>query len=242
LTLLRVCSASLSQGQGGPPLITDDTGTPGNNKWEINIAITSEILHPGQRQFEMPLVDINYGIGENLELSYEVPLLVSANRQEATLSGLGDSEVGTKWRFLDENKAGLSASIYPQFTFNNPTSSVRRGLVAKGQEFFLPLELQKAIEQLDMDFELGPNFDFNAPNEYDYGLVIGHTFGRLELIGEIHGTSLDHFRKDDLILNVGARYQISEGHTLLLSAGRSLYDESTARVTFLSYVGIQFNF
>lgn len=111
MIVLLLCSGSSSWGQEGPPLITDDTGTPGNNKWEIDIAITSEIRHPDQRQFEMPLLDINYGIGENVELSYEVPLLVSANRKEAVLSGLGDSEVGIKWRFIDESKAPLSASI-----------------------------------------------------------------------------------------------------------------------------------
>lgn len=41
-----------------------------------------------------PLLDVNYGIGENLELNYEISLLVSANREEASLAGLGDSEVG----------------------------------------------------------------------------------------------------------------------------------------------------
>ena len=119
---------------------------------------------------------------------------------------------------------------------------MRRGLVGNGQEFLLPLELQKTVGLLEIGFEAGPNFHFNAPNEWDCGLVIGHTFGKLEVIGEIHGAALDHFRQDDLILNVGTRYQITEGYMLLLSAGRSIHDDNTARVTFSSYVGVQFNF
>jgi len=29
----------------GPPLLTDDTGTPGDKKWEINIALTLDKHH-----------------------------------------------------------------------------------------------------------------------------------------------------------------------------------------------------
>lgn len=185
MIVLLVCTGgSSSWAQGGSPLITDDTGTPGSKKWEIAVAITSEIRHPDQRQFKAPLLDVNYGVGENLELNWEVALLVSANRQEAVLSGVGDSTVGVKWRFLDEDKAHLSASIFPQFTSNNPTSSVRRRLVAKGQEFFLPLELQKTWGPVEIDFEAGPDFHFNAPNEWDYGVAIGHSSGKLEAIGK----------------------------------------------------------
>ena len=34
--------ATPAYAQGGPPLITDDPGTPGNGKWEINIPFTFE--------------------------------------------------------------------------------------------------------------------------------------------------------------------------------------------------------
>jgi hypothetical protein len=240
--ILLFGNTSICRAQGGPPLITDDTGTPGNNNWEINVAATSELRHPASRQFETPLLDINYGIGKNIELNYQLPMLLSANRDETNEVGLGDFLVGVKWRFLDEEKAGLSASFFPQFTFNNPTSSVRRELVANDQDFLLPLELQKTVGPIEINFEAGPDFHFNTPNEWDYGLAIGHSFGALELLGEIHGTALDHFQEDDLVLNVGARYQIAEHYALLLSVGRSIHDDNTARATFLSYTGIQFTF
>jgi hypothetical protein len=242
VAMLLMCAFSSAWAQGGPPLITDDTGTPGNNNWEINVAMTSELRHPDERQFEAPLLDINYGVGNNLELNYQLPLLVTANRDESRLVGLGDSLVGIKWRFLDEDKDGVSMSTYPQFTFNNPTSSVRRGLVADDELFYLPIELQKTIGPLEVNFEAGPGFHFNAPNEWDYGIAVGHSFGALELVGEIHGTALDQFQQDDLVFNVGGRCQISEHYALLLSAGRSIHSDNTPRATFLSYTGIQFTF
>jgi len=240
--ILLLVGGNLARAQGSPPLITDDTGTPGSNKWEINVGGTSELRHPDERQFEAPILDLNYGIGENIELSYQLPLLVTANRDEPSLMGLGDSVVGTKWRFLDEDKSGLSMSAYPQFTFNNPTSSVRRGLVTNDEQLFLPLELEKTVGPLDINFEAGHGFHFNAPDEWDYGIAVGHSFGDFELMGEIHGNALDHFQQDDLVVNVGARYQISKNCALLLSVGRSIHSDNTPCATFLSYTGIQFTF
>src|SRR6187455_3167995 len=64
----------MAHAQGGPPMITDDPGTPGDGHWEINVAFTTE-HSPDERIAEMPLVDLNYGIGERLQLKYEVAWL-----------------------------------------------------------------------------------------------------------------------------------------------------------------------
>ena len=58
--------------QGGPPLRTDDPGTPGNRNWEINVAST-QFWSKSAREFESPLLDINYGLGDRIQLKYEVP-------------------------------------------------------------------------------------------------------------------------------------------------------------------------
>lgn len=102
--------------------------------------------------------------------------------------------------------------------------------------------MRKKIGPLDIVFEAGHGFHFNAPDEWDYGIVVGHSFGDFELMGEIHGIALNHFQEDDLIVNFGMRYQISKGYALLLSAGRSIYSDNTPPTTFLSYTGIQFSF
>jgi hypothetical protein len=57
-------------GQGGPPLITDDPGTPGPGKWENNIAIAWE--HRGdETSFDLPAIDLNYGVGERIQLTLQ---------------------------------------------------------------------------------------------------------------------------------------------------------------------------
>src|ERR1700722_12967106 len=77
---------------GGPPLLTDDPDTPGPNHWEINLAITSEET-ANESRFEAPLLDLNYGVGEHIELEYELPLVVLNARNEGTCAGFGNSVV-----------------------------------------------------------------------------------------------------------------------------------------------------
>jgi hypothetical protein len=62
--LLVVAIARRCAAQGGPPMITDDPGTPGNRKWEINLAVALE-HRLGETSLDLPAIDLNYGVGEN---------------------------------------------------------------------------------------------------------------------------------------------------------------------------------
>lgn len=54
----------------GPPLETDDPDTPGAGRWEINAATT---LEKRRDVWEWtPLLDINYGIGERVQLKLKL--------------------------------------------------------------------------------------------------------------------------------------------------------------------------
>src|SRR3954462_2305735 len=81
------CATPALHGMGSPPLITDDPGTPGNGHWEINVGVSTE-RRPGLHASELPLIDLNYGIGETLQLKFEVPYLAQHEEGGARLSGL----------------------------------------------------------------------------------------------------------------------------------------------------------
>src|SRR6266511_3707895 len=81
----------------GPPLLTDDTGTPGDKHWEINIAYTLDKRHT-EATHQTPVIDINYGVGENIQLKYEIPWVIFHERGIGTRGGIGNSLVGLKWR------------------------------------------------------------------------------------------------------------------------------------------------
>jgi hypothetical protein len=122
IVLLLGCTAQVFA-QGGPPLLTDDPGTPGNRNWEINIAST-HFRSPGEREIEAPLLDINYGLGDRIQLKYEVPYLFDSDGDAPYRSAVGNSLIGVKWRFFQRSdEKGWNISTYPQLEMNNPFNS-----------------------------------------------------------------------------------------------------------------------
>src|ERR1700677_4808860 len=105
--LLLLLLVGIRQGfaQGGPPFITDDPGTPGNRRWEINLGWTDQRT-PGSTEFGLPLLDANYGLGDRIELTYESPWAILRESGEPTRAGAGDSLFGFKWRYYDAGEKG----------------------------------------------------------------------------------------------------------------------------------------
>ena len=173
----------------GPPLLTDDPDTPGDKNWEINVAFTLDKLQT-ESTYETPLIDLNYGVGENIQLKYEVPWLIFQEQGIGTKSGMGNSLVGVKWRFLDEDKSGVNMSVYPQFEFNPPTSSARRGLVDEGTNLLLPVEVSKKFGPVLINGELGDTIRQHGVDEWFYGLIFGYQIQEnLTFLSEIHGNA-----------------------------------------------------
>ena len=143
LTLLVVAlSPAVLFAQGGPPMLTDDPDTPGSGNWEINIAYLEE-RNMLERLRSVPHVDVNYGLGERIQLKYETGWVFADVADSAARSGMDDSVVGLKWRFLDQSEAGLNISVYPQLAFENSTGSVARGIAAPAPNLFLPVEVSE---------------------------------------------------------------------------------------------------
>src|SRR5438128_9096998 len=157
LFVFTVCVAALpgqAVAQGGPPLLTDDPETPGNGHWEINVAWTLS-QKQNARLFAIPLIDINYGLGQHIQLKAEVPWLVLKERRGGTQSGFGSANLGVKWRFLDKDRHGFAMSTYPQLEIRTSASSVRRGLVEQGSELLLPVEISRELGPGTINGELG---------------------------------------------------------------------------------------
>ena len=99
--------------QGGPPFRTDDPETPGNRHWEINFGWIGD-RNPAAGAYQVPDFDINYGLGDRIQLKYEIPIAIEETRpQPATatapavpgelIGGLGESLLGIKWRFYEHH-------------------------------------------------------------------------------------------------------------------------------------------
>jgi hypothetical protein len=231
-----------ARGQGGPPMLTDDPGTPGNKRWEVNLFGTLE-RGDDRKLEEAPNLDINYGLGDHIQLKFEVPWLVMKEYGRHARDGLGNSLAGVKWRFMDEDRHGLDLSTYPQLEFNNPTRSAARGLVDRGIKFFLPIEAVKTIGPVEVNGEAGYEFVKDGADDLVYGLAIGRQVTRrIEMIGELHGSVLRNLRENELFFNIGSRVKVTKHYGLLVSAGRSIDSIRGTGPQVIAAFGLQFNY
>ena len=235
-------SAAQVFAQGGPPLLTDDPGTPGNKNWEINIAST-QFFSPGENEIEAPLLDINYGLGDRIQLKYEVPYLFDSDEAAGYRGGVGNSLIGVNWRFFQESdEKGWNISTYPQLELNNPFNSEALGLVDRGPRFLLPVEITKVFGPVEVNFEGGYWFTQDASNERILGLAFGHQFTkRFEGLAEIYDDVVLGGTARSTTLDIGGRYEFHKGLLINFMAGRRIIGggPGSGQPTFIGYVGLQ---
>ena len=243
--LLIFSSATPAFAQGGPPYYTNDPGTPGPFNWEINLGYMP-FFYSNQSVSHTPDVDINFGIGDRIQLTYENAWLRVQNPSTApqfgrTQFGMGQSNPGVKWRFYDAGEDGLSVSVFPQFFLNNPNDAVRRGITPPSQSFLLPFEFSKKFGPVDVDYEIGYQAVYKGPDGWITGLVVGHEFtSKLEADIEFYDQGTFHPSGHQPTIDFGGRYKIHSPIIFLLMAGRSLAPTRSDQAYFVGYCGIQF--
>jgi hypothetical protein len=231
----------MAGGQGGPPMITDDTGTVEKGHFEINTAFTMEFGADG-RLWGTPLVDFNYGTSKNTQIKVEIPYLILHNNGQPGVHALGNTNIGVRWRFRDGDEKGrLALSMYPQIEFNTPGSPARRlGIVDRGPEFLLPLQWEMHWGKTGVNGDVGYRFK-RGEDEAIYGVLVGRELKQFDLLAEIHGTGgTRHLKDSEVVFNFGTRIPITKHATWIMSAGRSIRPRHDP--TFVGYAGVQWTF
>jgi hypothetical protein len=233
-------AAGVLRAQGGPPLVTDDPGTPGNRNWEINLAFTFE-SQSSERVFEAPLIDANYGLGERTQLKVEIPWLVQDVSGEPGVNGAGNTLLGVKYRFVDEDRAGVALAVYPQVELRTSASSVRSGLVEEGTGAILPLIAQKRIGPVSADVEIGPVVRSGQKPRWFGGLAVGGDVTEgLDLAAEVFVDTSSQFSDSNASVNAGGRWKLGRHFVSLFSAGTGIHgSEDRPRFRLLTYLGLQ---
>jgi hypothetical protein len=224
--------------QGGLPMITDDPGTPGPGKWENNIAIAFE-HRCGETSYDLPAIDLNYGVGEHIQLTLQTAPVLLKRDDHGAIGGLGGTETAVKWRFLDEEQTGFDMSMFPRVIFNIQQSSARRGLADDGTRFQIPFQIAKTFGRFYADVEAGPLASTVGRSEWLYGIVGGYDVAKpTMLMAELHATSRMNFTRDTLTVNFGLRHEFNEHRILIISMGHEIRtpDEPTA---LIGYFGLQ---
>ena len=240
LALFQLFVTTAAFAQGGPPYYTNDPGTPGHLNWEINIGYMP-FLYSDQSISHTPDVDINFGVGDRIQLTYENAWLRVQNPGAKAEFGMGQSNPGVKWRFYDAGENGLAVSVFPQFFLNNPNDAVRRGITPASQSFLLPVEFSKKFGPIDVDLEIGYQAVHKGPDGWITGLVLGHEFTKkLELDAEFYSQGSFHPYANQPTFDFGGRYKIHKPVIVLVMAGRSFEPARSNQSYFVGYFGLQF--
>jgi hypothetical protein len=115
--------AAAAPALAGPPYITDDPVPTDTGHWEIYVF--GDAGGRGSRLDGDLGFDLNYGPVKDVQLTATLPLSVSHAPHEGWRSGSGDVELAVKYRFLHDERHGLSAAVFPRAFL--PTSSVVSG-------------------------------------------------------------------------------------------------------------------
>jgi hypothetical protein len=246
-TMIPLCAIALfvlgpgnARAQAGPPFLTNDPGTPGNANWEINLGSMQTIAR-GASSYQVPQIDLNFGVGDRIQLTYEVPYILQTGVGQPRESGWGNGYPGVKWRFLDQGEDGWQMSTFPQVETGGSLLARQKGIAVAGPRYLLPLEVTKKIGPLDVDFEAGYYVAGHDSKERILGLVAGRPVTeRLELDVEIFDDRADGGVPRSTMLDLGGRYKLRRGIILLLMAGRGIDGFGDGQPQFVGYAGVQF--
>ena len=144
ILLVCTCLAMSLAGaaQAGPPFITDDPEPVDLGHWEVYGFSTGTRVQ-GDTSGVLGGTEVNYGAAPNLQLHVIVPLALNAAPGGSTNVGIGDIELGVKYRFPTPGEKDW----YPQVAIfplvEAPTGDAGRGLGAGKTRVYLPVWLQK---------------------------------------------------------------------------------------------------
>jgi hypothetical protein len=207
----------------GPPFLTDDPEPVDYQHFEAYLFANGDHASGGYA-INGPAVELNYGVLPDTQLHSIVPMTTVGGSGVPTVSGLGDTEFGIKYRFVHETNGWPQIGVFPMVEL--PTGDADRGLGNGRAWGRLPLWVQKSFGPWTTYGGGGAALNF-APGQRNYpfgGWLLQRSFGsHLTLGGEIfaQGRDMDD-DKGFAALNLGGTYKATEHFSLLFSAGHSV--------------------
>jgi len=226
--------------RGGPPFVTDDPEPVEYQHWEFYVASADAKLG-GDWSGTGPHFELNYGVVPNVQLHLLAPLAYDAPPSGSSHYGLGDVEVGVKYRFIQETNFLPQVGIFPLLAL--PTGSAGDNLGNGHMQAFLPLWLQKSWGSWTAYG--GGGYGINSFSGHGNWGFVGALLQKQVLTHVAIGAEVYHqttyqadFPNTGTAFNVGTVIDLSERHHLLLSVGRSI----DGPIDFQCYIAYQFTF
>lgn len=218
-----VVSIGTGASWAGPPFRTDDPEPVDYRHGEFYVATQYE-KDKDVTVGTTPHFELNYGPMPDLQLHLIAPFVYAKQEGEAAQRGYGDTELGVKYRFLNNEASHFMVGIFPIIEL--PTGNSDKGLGAGHTQIFLPLWLQKAWGPWQ---SYGGGGYWRNPGEgnkdyWFFGWQLQRQISETLTLGaELFGnTKTEEDGKSRTGYNGGAIVNLTDDHHLLFSAGSDI--------------------
>jgi hypothetical protein len=224
---LLVCFSSTFPTMAGPPFHTDDPEPVDYHHWEFYGA--SQITRDQEGvSGTAPHVEINFGIFHETQIHMIIPLTFNHPRAGNPAYGLGDMEIGLKYRFVNETSFIPQIGIFPLIEI--PTGNAETNLGHGNAQLFFPIWLQKSWGSWTTYGGGGYLFDMRpAPaNSWSIGWEGQHDVSEILTLGAEVFSALfqSESSENEVGFNIGAIVNFNENHHVLFSAGRDIVGQN----------------
>jgi len=221
----------------GPPYDTDDPEPVLYKHWELYISSHSSYNRISS-QGTLPHFEANYGLIPNMQLHLIIPISFNNSYGDVKNYGLGDIEIGVKYRFIQETKYRPQVGIFALCEI--PTGNQSKELGNGKAQILLPIWMQKSLGDKWQTYG-GYGYWINPGKDnknWNYiGWQLQYQLRKNISIGtEIyHVTSSTKNGQSDTRFNFGSIIDLTAKSHILLSIGSS-FNRSTILQTYVGYL------
>jgi hypothetical protein len=235
ILLAATCIVSIGAGASwaGPPFRTDDPEPVEYRHGEFYVATQYE-KDKDVTVATTPHFELNYGPSPDLQLHLIAPFVYVKPEGEASQRGYGDTELGVKYRFLNNETSHFMVGTFPIVEL--PTGDSDKGLGAGHTQMFLPLWLQKTWGPWQ---SYGGGGYWRNPGEgnkdyWFFGWQLQRRISEVLTLGaELFGnTKTTEDGKSRSGFNAGAIIDLTDDHHLLFSAGSDIRGDNRLSAYF----------
>lgn len=208
----------------GPPFATDDPAPLPYHTGESYLFTSGSHAADGTTLDAAPGIETNFSFIRNTFLHVVVPVALDRPPGGPSVYGIGDIELGLKWRFVVQTDNRPDIGIFPFLEL--PTGDKDRGLGAGEVQAFFPVWLEKDVGPWT-SYGGGGYWINPGDGNKDWwftGILLQRQFtDRLYLGGEVFHQTADVVGGSAITaFNIGGGLTVSAPYQILFSAGRNI--------------------
>jgi hypothetical protein len=219
----------------GPPFKTDDPQPVDYLHWEFYVA-SEQQFERHETNATCPHFELNYGVAPDVQLHLVAPLGY-VHTVEGTHYGYSDTELGVKYRFVEETETVPQVGVFPLIDL--PTGNQGEQLGSGKVQAYVPAWVQKSWGKLTT--YAGGGFWYNPgvgqKNWSFAGWEVQYDFSEVVTLGGelYYQTANTQESQSSGGFDFGGFINLNENDHILFSLGRSV----SGAATITGYIGFQ---